>query len=267
MSDGRWFDAVVPEIAGLAASLLPSVPATPAALARTVTEQLVGRRLTAKVNGGEARFTLTELDLTGLDRPADSLRLATGRVGDVRLVAQDVDWPTPPGSIPLRRVVVVARDMRLRSVPTPSVTPGSVELDITVPGEIVRKRVARTRPGIVATPHADGFQVRWAKHPSWGRLTLTPAVVDEAVVLTPTTLHIGQREFAAPKRIRPVVLPLSELPDGLRLVGVVPGEDELVLRTVAEEWPQRLSRVPIAELLTWLTTAALTLTVPRFRTR
>ncbi|MEU4670997.1 hypothetical protein AB0F91_24195 [Amycolatopsis sp. NPDC023774] len=264
MSEGRWFEGW-PEIAGLAAaagrSLLPNVPATPAALARTVTEQLVGRRLTAKANGREARFTLTELDY-----PADSLRLATGRLGNVRLVAEDVEWPTTATStIPLRRVVLLAKDVRLRSLPTPTVVPGEVELDITVAGNIVRERVAQTRPDLVATPHDSGFQVRWAKHPGWGRLTLTPAVDADAVVLTPRTLHIGQREFRAPKRIRPVVLPLAELPKGLRLTAVRPADDELVLSTVADEWPERLSRVPLPELLAWLTTAALTLTLPRFR--
>ncbi|QRP44701.1 hypothetical protein [Amycolatopsis sp. FDAARGOS 1241] len=262
MSEGRWFEAVVPEIAGLAASLLPNVPATPAALARTISEQLVGRRLAAKVNGGEARFTITELD-----HPADSLRLATGRVGDVRLVAEDVEWPAPPGSIPVRRVVVLAADVRLRGLPAPAVIPGVVELDITVPGSVVRDRVAAVRPDIVATPCPDGFQVRWAKHPRWGRLTLTPTVAEDAVVLTPTTLHIRQKGFRPPKRIRPVVLPLPELPKGLRLTGVTPGEDELVLRTVADEWPERLSRVPLPDMLAWLTTAALTLTAPRLRTR
>lgn len=98
MSEGRWFDAWMPwpELSGLAAAgraLLPAVPATPAALARTVTEQLVGRRLTTTVQGHEVGLTLTELDY-----PADSLRLATGRVGDVRIVAEDVDWPVPNSS-------------------------------------------------------------------------------------------------------------------------------------------------------------------------
>lgn len=49
MSDGRWFDLnPLPELFGLAAAgraLLPSVPVTPAAILKTVTEQLVGRRL------------------------------------------------------------------------------------------------------------------------------------------------------------------------------------------------------------------------------
>ncbi len=274
MSDGRWFDGwgPFPELAGLAAagrSLLPNVPVTPAALLRTVTEQLVGRRLTAKVGDGEVALTLTELDY-----PADSLRLATGRVGDVRIVAEDVDWPEPAGedgergSIPLRRVTVLAEDVRLRSLPTPAATPARVEIRITVAAEVLRDRVAAVRPGIVATPGEDGLlQIRWAKHPEWGHLTLEAVVEHDAVVLVPRNLHVRRRPFRAPRRFRPIVLPLPELPPGIRLAKVEPRQDELVLHTVAEEWPERLSRIPLTDLLSWLTTAAMTLTLPKLGTR
>jgi hypothetical protein len=164
-------------------------------------------------------------------------------------------------------VVVLAKDVRVRSLPTPSVIPAEVGLEIFVGGDVVRERVAAIRPGIVATPHHDGLQLRWTRHPGWGHLTLEPTVKPDAVVLTPTTLHIGQRKFRAPKRIRPIVLPLPELPKGLRLTGVRAEEGELVLRTVADEWPERLARIPLGDLLSWLTTAALTLTLPRLGTR
>jgi hypothetical protein len=279
MSDGRWFDgwAPWPELAGLAAagrSLLPNVPVTPAALARTVTEQLVGRRLTAKVGDREVGLTLTELDY-----PADSLRLATGRIGDVRIVAEDVDWPEPeaadpaadggePASIPLRRVTVLAEDVRLRSLPTPAAIPARVELRIAVSADVLRDRVAAVRPGIVAAPAESGLlQIHWAKRPQWGHLTLEAQVADDAVVLVPRTLHIGRRQLRPPARFRPIVLPLPELPPGIRLTKVEPRHDELVLHTVAEEWPERLSRIPLADLLGWLTTAAVTLTLPKLGTR
>ncbi|GAB3155116.1 hypothetical protein GCM10027258_59680 [Amycolatopsis stemonae] len=271
MSDGRWFDgwAPWPELAGLAAagrSLFPNVPVTPAALVRTVTEQLVGRRLTAKVGDREVGLTLTELDY-----PADSLRLATGRIGDVRIVAEDVDWPEPDpedDSILLRRVTVLAEDVRLRSLPTPSAKPARVELRITVSADVLRERVAAVRPGIVATPAESGLlQIHWAKHPDWGHLTLEAVVEDDAVVLVPRNLHMRQRKLRAPKRFRPIVLPLPELPPGIKLTKVEPRHDELVLHTVAEEWPERLSRIPLADLLSWLTTAAMTLTLPNLGTR
>lgn len=274
MSDGRWFDgwSPWPELAGLAAvgrSLLPNVPVTPAALVRTVTEQLVGRRLTAKVGDREVGLTLTELDY-----PADSLRLATGRIGDVRIVAEDVDWPEPAdetgkqSSILLKRVTVLAEDVRLRSLPTPAAIPARVELRIAVAAEVLRERVAAVRPGIVATPAEDGLlQIRWAKRPQWGHLTLEARVADDAVVLVPRTLHIGRRQLRPPARFRPIVLPLPELPPGLKLTKVEPRDGELVLHTVAEEWPERLSRIPLADLLSWLTTAAMTLTLPKLGTR
>ncbi|WP_410643985.1 hypothetical protein [Amycolatopsis sp. lyj-346] len=270
MSDGRWFDgwSPWPELAGLAAagrSLLPNVPVTPAALARTVTEQLVGRRLTAKVGDREVGLTLAELDY-----PADSFRLATGRLGDVRIVAEDVDWPEPdaedggePGSIPLRRVTVLAEDVRLRSLPTPAAKPARVQLAIAVSADVLRDRVAKARPGIVATPDDGGLlRIHWAKRPHWGHLTLRPQVADDGVVLVPQTLHIGQRQLRPPRRFQPIVLPLPELPPGLKLTKVEPRHDELVLHTVAEEWPERLSRIPLTDLLSWLTTAAMTLTLP-----
>ncbi|MGV9293217.1 hypothetical protein [Amycolatopsis sp. NPDC003676] len=425
MSEGRWFDAWVPwpELSGLAAAGRALLPATPAALARTVTEQLVGRRLTTTVQGHEVGLTLTELDY-----PADSLRLATGRVGDVRIVAEDVDWPVPgssagpaehaagnlagiagsfryeaaaaasngrggtkapttsgasgvlaekgtrppadepsntdgspdtaglapgrieqpgdgrtaarpsgrlettassdsvqaqrdrriaeatPGAatrqsssapdapnaepheseqptsrrnsgrpsasreadsasqpdvdrIPLRRVTVLAKDVRLRGLPSPAVIPGSVELEIEVSGAVVRERVAAARPDLIATPHPEGFRVRWRKHPHWGHLTLVAGIEDEAIVLTPTALRLGRWARRPPKRIRPIVLPLPDLPKGLRLTGIRPDEDELALTIAADEWPGRLARIPLPDMLTWLTTAAMTLTLPGFGSR
>jgi hypothetical protein len=278
MSDGRWFDgwSPWPELAGLAAagrSLLPNVPVTPAALARTVTEQLVGRRLTAKVGDREVGLTLAELDY-----PADSLRLATGRIGDVRIVAEDVDWPEAgdsdsdsdgePGSIPLRRVTVLAEDVRLRSLPTPAAKPARVQLAIAISADVLRDRVAKARPGIVATPTDQGLlRIQWAMRPHWGHLTLRPQVAADAVALVPQTLHIGQRRLRPPHRFRPIVFPVPELPPGLKLTKVEPRHDELVLHTVAEEWPERLSRVPLTDLLSWLTTAAMTLTLPMLGAR
>ncbi|RJQ89698.1 DUF2993 domain-containing protein [Amycolatopsis panacis] len=139
-----------------------------------------------------------------------------------------------------------------------------MELHIAVSGEVVREQVARTRPDVIATPHAEGFRLRWRKHPQWGHLTLVAGVEESRVVLTPTTLHIGRWTTRLARRIRPIVLPLPDLPKGLRLTGVHPGENELVLTTTADEWPGRLARIPLPDILNWLTTAAMTLTLPGF---
>ncbi|WP_337822839.1 DUF2993 domain-containing protein [Amycolatopsis sp. A1MSW2902] len=164
-------------------------------------------------------------------------------------------------------MTVLAKDVRLRGLPSPAAIPGSVELEIEVSGTVVRDRVAAARPDLIATPHPDGFRVRWRKRPRWGYLTLVADIEDEAIVLTPTSLCLGRWTRCPPKRIQPIVLPLPDLPKGLRLTGIRPGEDELALTIAADEWPGRLARIPLPDLLTWLTTAAMTLTLPGFGSR
>jgi hypothetical protein len=162
---------------------------------------------------------------------------------------------------------VLAKDVRLRGLPSPAVIPAAVELDIEVAGTVVRDRVFAARPDLIATLHPDGFRVRWRKHPRWGCLTLVASIEAEAVVLTPTTLRIGRWERRPPKRLRPILLPLPELPKGLRLTGIRPAEDELALTIAADEWPGKLARIPLSDMLNWLTAAAKTLTLPGIGTR
>jgi hypothetical protein len=264
VSDAKWFEGWVPwtELAGLAAAgraLIPSVPATPAAVLRSASEQLVGRRLTMKTGGNDVELTLSELDYR-----ADSLRLATGRLGDVRVVAEDVTWPETS----LKRVTVLARDVRLKSLPTPSVLPASVEIEIVVTGDAVRSLITRLRPEIIAEPGEAGLvTIRWARHPRWGRAEFEPGVDGTDVVLRPRSLRVAGLRLPLPRGLKPVVLPPPDLPPGLRLTGVQVRDGELVLHALAEEWPERLSRIPLPDLLSWLTTAALTLTVPRLGRR
>ncbi|WP_037303278.1 LmeA family phospholipid-binding protein [Amycolatopsis orientalis] len=260
MSEGRRFDLnPLPELFGLAAAgraLLPNVPVTPAAVLKTVTEQLVGRRLTTKVDGHDVGLTLTELDYQ-----ADSLSLAaTGRVGDVRIVVEDVDWPETP----LERITVLASNVRLRSLPSPAAIPEQVRMAIRVSPEVLRERVAEARPGIIVTPGDDGhFHIRWEKRPRWGHLALESTVEGDSVVLRPMSVHIGRRRFGPPARLKPIVLPLPELPRGIRLTAVEAHDGHLVLQALAEEWPEKLSTIPLGDLVGWVMTAVTTLTLPR----
>jgi hypothetical protein len=260
VSDAKWFDGWLP--AGLAAAgraLLPSVPTTPAAVLRSLSEQLVGRRLTARAGDADIELTVVELDYQ-----TDTLRLAAGKLGDVRIVAEDITWPETP----VKRVTAVARDVRLRSLPTPAAIPASVEIEIVVSGDVVRTLIGSLRPGIVAEPGGDGMiAIRSARHPRWGYAELEPCVEDAAVSLHPRALRIGRFRLPLPQRLKPIMLPPPGLPPGLRLTEIEARDDEVVLRTLAEEWPERLSRIPLPDLLSRLTTAALTMTIPRLSPR
>ncbi|MFD8493671.1 LmeA family phospholipid-binding protein [Amycolatopsis sp. NPDC059657] len=261
MSDANWFDGLVPwnELAGLAAvgrSLLPQVPTSPASALRMASERLLGRRISTKVGDNDV-----DLTLTALDYQADSLRLATGRLGDVRIVAEDITWPDTP----VKRLTVIAGDVRFRSLPTPTVKPASVEIHILVESHVLRERVAELKPGVQAEPGDDGLlEIRWAKHPRWGYAELEPTVGEEAILLRPRALHVfGLTFHKLPRRFKPITLPLPDLPPGIRLAGIETRNGDLMLHTVADQWPERLSKIPLPELVGWMTTAALTLTLPR----
>jgi hypothetical protein len=264
VSDARWFKGWVPwtELAALAAAgraLIPAVPATPAAVLRSASEQLVGRRLTMTTGGTDVELTLAELDYR-----ADSLQLAIGKLGDVRVVAEDITWPETH----LKRVTVVAREVRVRSFPAPSVLPASVAVEIVVTGEVMRSLSTKLRPEISAEPAESGLvAIRWARHPRWGHAEFEPGVAGSDVLLRPRALRVAGLRIPLPARLKPVLLPPLDLPQGLRLTGIGVHGDELVLHAVAEEWPERLSRIPLPDLLAWLTTAALTRTIPRFGRR
>ncbi|MGA6166243.1 LmeA family phospholipid-binding protein [Amycolatopsis magusensis] len=229
------------ELAGLAAALVPGTALTPAAILRTAAERMTGRRLTVRVDGHDVRFTVTALDYE-----ADTLRLAAGRLGDVRLVADDVTWP----DFPLRRVTVLGKDVRVRSLPVITATPASVELEVRVAAEVVTGRLAELRPDLVIEL-ADGYaRVRWAKVPGLGHLDVEPTLAEDAVVLVPRGLRVAGLRL--PPRIDAISVALPEFPEGLRLTGIEPHPDELVLRLNAAQWPERLSRVPLLDLLGWV---------------
>jgi hypothetical protein len=260
VGDAKWFEGWVPwpELAGLAAAgraLLPNtLPTTPAGVLRFAGERLLGRRVTATVGDN-----VVELTLTRLDYEADTFALATGRLGDVRVVAEDVTWPETP----FKTVVLLAKDVRFRSLPTPTVKPASMEIEIVVSADVVTRMAAESRPGVVVSPGYGGMvEVRWARHPRWGFVELEPSVEESAVLLRPRVLRVAGRRFRLPRRLKPIELDLPEFPPGLRLVTVEPRGDELALHGVAEQWPEKLSKIPLSDLLSWLTTTALTLTMP-----
>ncbi|TCO44252.1 LmeA family phospholipid-binding protein [Actinocrispum wychmicini] len=249
------------ELEGLLAvgkALLPGLANSPAAVlqmaVRVAGDRVVGRRVTMRVGEHDVELTPVEID-TDLD----TVGLALGQVPHVKIVAEDVTWPDAP----LTRLSLVCADVRFQSLPVPSVVAGSVALEITVSADVVRAKVAELQPKLVMDIGADSVvRVRWARRPSWGHLEVEP-VLDptQGLVLAPQVLQVAGLRFGAVRRMQPTVVEIPDLPRGLRLTAVEPGPGELVLRGEAERWREN---IPLTDLLTWLATAAATLTLPRF---
>jgi hypothetical protein len=244
-------------------TLLPSMPVTPSSMLSTIVqtaaERMVGQRLTVRSGVSDVDLTLTEVDCQ-----VDSIGLGQARIGDLRLVAEDIDVPETP----LERLTVLCRDVSLTSLPLPALAAGEVEVSAVVSAEVVCARIAELRPDVVVEFAPDRtLRLRTARGLRWGSLRVTVEVADGEVLLRPAALHAGPVSVPLPRRMRPFTITVPELPRGLRLTGVEVGDGELVLHGIADRWRERLSSVPLSTLLGWVSTTATTLTVPKLPKR
>ncbi len=234
-------------------ALLPAIPTSPAAAldaaVRLTSEHMRGKRITVRAGGGDVPMTVR-----GLSCASSTVRLAQGRIDEMRCEAEDVDWP----GTPLARLDVVCRDLRFAGPLSTSVTAVEVRVDVLLSPEVVQDRIDAARPGPLVR-FGEATQVSWPPFP--GSLEVEPTVVDGRVLLTPLAVRLGGRRLGL--RARPVELAVPELPRGLRLTSVTATADGLRLRCAAEQWRDRLAATPVSELISMLVTAATTLTVGR----
>lgn len=262
------------ELDGLLAAgrtLFPSVPTSPSGVVQTaihtMSERLVGKRLTVRTAGADLRMTLVELDCQ-----VSSVGIGQADVGDLRLVVDDVESSTDTvggadtasGVVPVERVVIVCRDLRARSLPMPAITTDSIELTITLGADALRGLVAQARPDVHVEPGEDRIlRLRSTRRPTWGHLQVEPHVDGPRILLQPVALQSAGLRVPLPKGVRPIPVDVPDLPGGLRLTGIEPGVGNLILHGVTDHWRERLATIPLSILLTGITSAVTTLTVPR----
>lgn len=236
-------------------ALLPSVPTTPAGVletaVRVAAQRLRGKRVTVRTAEQDVPMTVVDMACTG-----DTFRLAQGRIDEATFEAKDLGWPP----LPLERLVVIARDLRFAGPFSTTVTAGSVQLDVTITAEALLAEIAETRPDLTVRFGS----VLLVSHKPWpGELEVAPEVEDGVARLRPVALWLAGRRLTLPSRLAPFRVPLPDLPQGLTLTSVTTSEDGVRLRGEAQDWRDRLSSTPLAEMVGLLATAAQTLTIGR----
>jgi len=218
-------------------------------------QSLVGRRVTVPTRNGGAEMTVTDLTTE-----FDTLGVARGQVDELCLTAEDVVWD----GIEVRRLVMVCRNVRLRSVPLPTVLAGPVDIEVTVGADVVNERVAQFRPGLEIDIGSDNtVAVRWRRLARVGHLRVRPLLENGRVWLRPRALVVGNRRIGLGAGRRGLALDIPELPRRLTLVDLELGDGELTLRATAREWRASLSPWQVAELVGALGRAGAALVLPR----
>jgi hypothetical protein len=236
-------------------ALLPSVPTTPAGVletaVRVAAQRLRGKRVTVRSADQDVPLTVVDMTCTG-----DTFRLAQGRIDEVCFEATDLAWPP----LPLERLVVTARDLRFAGPLSTKVTAGSVQLDVTITAETLLAEIAETRPDLRVR---FGSVLLVSRKPWPGELEVAPEVENGVARLRPIALWLAGRRLSLPTRLAPFRVPLPDLPRGLTLTSVTTSETGVRLRGEAQDWRDKLSSTPLAEMVGLLATAAQTLTIGR----
>lgn len=236
-------------------ALLPSVPTTPAGVletaVRVAAQRLRGKRVTVRTADQEVPMTVVDMACSG-----DTFRLAQGRIDEATFEARDLGWPP----LALERLVVTARDLRFAGPFSTTVTAESVQLDVTITAQTLLAEIAETRPDLGVR---FGSVLLVSRKPWPGELEVAPEVEDGVARLRPIALWLAGRRLPLPARLAPFRVPLPDLPRGLTLTSVTTSEEGVRLRGEAQDWRDKLSSTPLAEMVGLLATAAQTLTVGR----
>lgn len=243
---GEWLPwKEVDRLLAFGKALKPQVPTSPAQVIqltiKTVADRLLGKRLTVRFGDTDVTFTPVELD-----NELHTLGLATGQIANIRFVARHVRWQHTT----LDRVELDLTDVRLRTLPAPYLVVGTVQVQLSVTSAELHHWVRQVRPDILADITREGkIRARWARMPLLGHIELRPSAGDSVIYLDPTGIQIRTKALPIAHRIKPFALTVPDLPRGLVLTKIETGPGELVLHGVTERVRERLTSIPVTDLL------------------
>ncbi len=213
-------------------------------LFETLRKLVIGRRITLKVQGGEVT-----MKVTGFDAPLDPRSLSVGQLDDAHIAVEDIYWKGRR----LERASAVLRNVHLRPTGPPVLVAAPVELTLELPTDVVNEFVARAVPRLAGDVGPHGIaQLRWARHPTVGRLEVAPRLDGSTLWLQPRTLAVRSKRWALPHRTPGYPIRLPELPSGLRFTSVALVNDAVQLSGTLPEWRMELPRTRLEDMITQL---------------
>lgn len=198
------------------------------ALLTTVSLLATGRTLTVRLDTGDLTVRIDRFDV-----PVVPTRLATGRLGDLRLKLSDIRWQ---GSV-FERAEVVLRNVSVRPEPLPLLSAGPVEMSVQVHGTEAAELLAAVEPRLATRLGRDGLaRLWWARRPAIGWMEVAPELHGSGLWLRPRALGWRERRLRLPAWMPARSVPLTGLPHGFQVSDVELGSDNLVVRGRLAHW-------------------------------
>jgi len=194
----------------------------------TLRRLVVGRGLRVRLDSHDLSLTVTEfhsrLDVRGL---------AVGQLGDVLIVARDIEWD----QYQFDHAIAVLHNVHFRPSGPSEMVAAPVELTLKLPPGIVEDLVGESIPWLSAEVGPDGRALlRWLRRPRLGQLEVEVRVVGDALWLKPRALVFGRRRWRLPGKMPIYPIGLPDIPNGLVLTKVTLQSGSVLLYGLMPEW-------------------------------
>ena len=218
----------------------------PAVIAREVidaaTSRLVGRRATLRAGDREVNLVLRSLRMA---RPP--VGLMVGQLGDIELEAEDVHV----GDLHLDHLRLEVRNVHVQPGPSVTIVGAPIIARGAIGPDVIRSTLV---------PHTDRVEVELVAGAArayligrrdWGHIDLVPRIDGRTLVLEPAEVVVGRWDRLSPlvRRLPPLRVPLTDLPDTLHLTGVTVEDGRLIVDGVYEEWRAQLTPQQLDQLV------------------
>jgi hypothetical protein len=207
----------------------------------TLSRLVQGRTLTVRRPEGDITMKVAEFESR-----LDVLRLAVGRLADIRLTLSDISWETTG----FERATVRLHNVQLLPGAPPVVVAAPVEVSLDVPASALEQLFLLAAPRLGGHIGPDGVaRMHWARRPALGHVEVDAELDAEVLRLKPRAITVGRRRWALPAGTpaRRVRLPL--LPHGLTLTDVEFGPGLLRISGTMPQWRLPVSRRRLEDLL------------------
>ena len=217
----------------------------------TLRKQVVGRRLTIKLESGEMTLTVT-----AIEADLDVRSLSAGQLNDISLSASDIVW----NGWQFDNAAAVLHNVHIKPSNTPVLVAAPLDLTVEMSTTALDKMIdrawsspGRAAPKLIGRIDAGGVaEIRWAKKPDIGHLEVEATIDGSTLLVKPRLIALRKSRWRLPKRLPAYRIQLPKLPRELAPTSVSFSPDVLQLTGRMPEWRAEVPRRRIEEAINQL---------------
>ncbi|MEZ0050120.1 hypothetical protein ABIA30_001110 [Mycobacterium sp. MAA66] len=201
----------------------------------------VGRRITARMGGGELTMTINSFNAE-----PDVRGMSVGKLGQAELATRSLRW----NGIDFNSGGATLHNLRIRPSMPPVLTAGPIDFSIEVPSTAIDPLLRNSLPtlaGLSGAVDPNGVAKIGLSRLPGVRIEVDISLHDSTLWFTPRKLAVRRARIPIPRLVPPVPVRLPNLPRGLVLTSVAIEPQAIRLLVTMPEWEMDVPRTVLEE--------------------